>query len=263
MILSSYGAGFAQGRNFARTYRLDIGWQGGGFYSALNRAEALAVAADHVHSDDLICLLDSDIFLYGDLKLDIMPKRCAAPRNWHLAKEPFFASSNVNQSAGVDLGKLLAAIGCDAPFKPGGVNVFVTGEIAKQPKFVADCFRFAETLFLLGRVAGAKKIWLAEMPCFTLAMTANDIPWDLLEQKEFLVSDCDEPEIPAGTFYHYYSDPADFGRTAFRNSNWYKHAYREEDFLLADLTRFAAAATTDHEKYFFRLAQNAKDRLYA
>jgi hypothetical protein len=261
-ILSSYGAGFAQGRNFAHTHRLDVGWKGGSCYSALNRVEALAVAANQIHGDDLICLLDSDIFLYGDVKLDLMPQRCAAPRNWHIAEEPFFASSKVNQGAGVDLGKLLAAIGCDATFRPGGVNVFVTGEVAKQPKFVADCFRFAEALFLLGRVAGVEKIWLAEMPSFTLAMTANDIPWDLLEQKEFLVSDCDEAEIPTGTFYHYYSDPADFGRTAFRDSKWYKHAYREEDFLLTDLTQFAAAATTDHEKYFFRLAQRAKERLY-
>ena len=262
-IISIYEADYAQGANYDQSQRLDVWLNGGSYYSALNRIEALLVAAGHVDESDMICLLDSDIFLFGDINLDIMPKRCAAPRNWHIQTEPFFSSVAINQGRGVDLAKLLEAIGCDKTFKPGGVNVFVTSAVAKNGKFIADCFRFAQAIFLLGRVAGATNTWMAEMPCFTLAMTANGIAWDLLEQEEFLISSCQESAITAGTFYHYYSDPADFGKAAFLHSKWHKQAFSKDNFLLSDFRQFAADAKTDHEKYFFQLALNARERLYA
>ena len=262
-ILLRYETRFAEATNHAKTNRLDIGNNGGEYYAALNRVEALSAASRHVDDGDMICLTDSDIFFYRDLNVEIMPVRCAATKNWHVDTDLFFSSSDGNKGKGIYLGKMLEAIGCDRRFKPGAVNVFVTGEVAKNRKYIADCFRFAHAIFLLGRVAGAENVWMAEMPCFTLAMTANGIDYDLLERKEFLVSDCDEPSIPAGTIYHYYSDPADFGRTAFRGSKWFKQAYRHENFLRSDLGQFAADATTDHERYFFALAENARRRLYA
>ena len=230
-ILSRYGTAVASGRNHRRGDRIDIGCHSGVGYPAVNRVEALRVAADHVDAQDVICLIDSDTFLYGDLNRDIMPAGCAVPRNGHIASERFFSTVPANRGRGIDLDKLVEALGCESAFKPGGVNVFVSGEVAKNQKFIADCFRFAHAVYLLGRIAGAENVWMAEMPCFALAMTANGIAYELLERQELKVSDCTEETIPAGTIYHYYSDPADFGRTAFRDSRWYKHAYRHENFL--------------------------------
>jgi hypothetical protein len=260
-ILTSYDTEFARATNHASSRRIDIGWKGGDCHAALNRVEALSAAAATVRDEDLICLLDSDIFLFGDLNLDIMPKGCAAARNWHIETRPFFSTVDKNGGKGVDLYKLLEAIGCEQPFLPGGVNVFVAGKVARDAKFIADCYRFAHALFLLARAAGVEVAWMAEMPCFTLAMSANGIAYELLERKELIVSDCDEETIPYGTFYHYYSDPKDFGRTAFRNSKWHKQAYVSEDFLKTDFAPFAHKSATDHERYFFQLAKKARQRL--
>ena len=262
-ILTSYETEVAHGTNFANAYKIDVGRRGGECHSAFNRIEALSVAAAHVDEDDLICLLDSDIFLYGDLYIDALPTGCAVPSNWHIEKTPFFSTVDINQGKGVDLEKLLEALGCETPFKPGGVNVFITGHTAKNKKFLADCFRFAEALFLLGRIAGAELVWISEMPCFALSMTANGIAYDLIEDPRLLVSSCVEPSIPSGTLYHYYSDPGDFGRTAFLGSEWHKQAYHSKNFLRTDFTHFASNATTDHERYFFELAEKARQRLYA
>jgi len=261
-ILEAYGTKYARSTNHARTNKIDVGHEGGMAYAAANRVEALAVVAEQIDPAGMICLLDSDIFLYGGLQLDIMPTRCAVARNWHIESELFFSTVDKNDGKGVDLRKLLEAVGCDRPFAPGGVNVFVTAEVATNKKFIADCYRFAHALYLLGRVAGAEVAWMAEMPCFALAMTANGIDYDLLEQKEFLVSDCNEPSIPAGTFYHYYSDPKDIGRAAFKDSKWHKQAYHGRDFLNTDFDEFAGNATTEHEKYFFQLAAKARNRLH-
>jgi hypothetical protein len=265
-VLASYETKFAQATNHVEKHPLDVGSEADSHYSALNRIEALATAARHVGDDDMICLLDSDTFLYRELNLDLTPSRCAAPWNWHVDQAPFFASAPVNEGGGVDLRLLLEAIGCKAAFKPGGVNIFLTGAVAKNKKFIADCFRFAQVLFLLGRIAGLKKIWTAEMPSFALAMTANGIPYDLLQNQEFLVSACDERSIPPGTIYHYYSDPADFGRPPFLGSKWCKQSFRRRNFLRSDFRSYVADAAredaTDHEKYFFELAAKARKRLY-
>ena len=261
-ILDKYDTRFAQSTNHAKANRIDVGHNGGECYAALNRVQALSAVADKIDPSGMICLLDSDVFLYGGLQLDIMPMNCAMARNWHIEHEPFFSTVKKNDGKGVDLHKLLDAIGCKQQFKPGGVNVFVTGEVARNEKFIADCYRFAHALFLLGKAAGAGIAWMAEMPCFALAMTANGISYDLLERKEFLVSDCNEASIPPGTLYHYYSDPKDFGRAAFLDSQWHKQAYMDRDFLRSDFEQFASSATSDHERYFFHLAATARKRLY-
>ncbi len=261
-ILDSYETTYEEARNHAKLYRLDVGDENGEFYAAVNRVEALSVAAGLVDDGDMICLLDSDTFVYGDLNIEIMPKQCAAPRNWHIEQDLFFSTVDKNAGKGIDLRKILEAIGCDQEFEPGGVNVFVTGEVAKNRKFIADCFRFAHALYLLGRTAGAEVVWMAEMPCFALAMTANGIRYELLEQKEFRVSSSSETSIPFGTIYHYYNDLADSEHGAFRDSKWYKQAYRDENFLRTEIDKFSVEATTDHERYFFELATKARQRLY-
>lgn len=265
-MLAAYETKFTEARNFSKAHPLDAGSEAGSFHAALNRVEALSAASRYVDDDDIICLLDSDTFLYRDLNLDIMPQQCALPRNWHIDHEKFFSTTPGNDGKGINLRALLDAIGCDAEFKPGGVNVFVTGEVAKNTKFIADCFRFAQVLFLLGRIAGLKKIWIAEMPCFALALTANHIPYDLLENQEFLVPSCVEKSVPSGSIYHYYSDPADFGRAAFPGSKWHKQAYWQQNFLRSDYRPFLDAAVldgaTEHERYFFELAERARKRLY-
>ncbi|MCR9138470.1 MAG: PqqD family protein [Alphaproteobacteria bacterium] len=260
-IFDAYETDFDVATNHAQTNLIDVGNKGGECHAALNRVEALAVAGQTVGKSELIALLDSDIFLYGDLNLDIMPNGCAMPRNWHIEKDIFFSTVDINKGKGIDLHKLLDAMGCEQQFLPGGVNVFMTGEVAQNEKVIADCFRFAHALFLLARAADVELAWIAEMPCFALALTANNIKYELREEKELLVSDCDEESIPAGTLYHYYSDPGDFGRAAFRDSKWHKQAYRDVDFLRSDLRQLSKEARTDHERYFFQLAKAARDRL--
>ena len=264
LVLDRYDTDFTFATNHADTHLIDVGNNGGETHAALNKVEALSSAAAKVGNSDMICLLDTDIFLYGDLNLDILPAGCAMPRNWHIEKEVFFATVDENKGNGVDLRKLLDALGCKQEFQPGGVNIFVTGEVAKNRKFIADCFRFAHALFLLGRAAGVEVTWIADMPCFALAMTANGNASQLAAlAKEFLVSDCTEKSIPFGTLYHYYSDPADSGQAAFLGSKWHKQAYHTENFLRSDLTLYTEQAKTDHERYFFQLSKAAQDRLDA
>ena len=260
-ILDVYQTSHSLSTNHSQSHRIDVGHNGGQFYPAMNKVEALAVVAQTVLPSDMIFLLDSDMFLFGNLPFDIFPSVCAMPKNWHVGHEPFFASVAKNGGKGMDLKKLLETMGCDSPFLPGGVNIFVTGTVAQNPKFIADCFRFAHALYLLGRAAGAESTWIAEMPCFALAMTANGVSYEILDNKQFLVSDCNEDSIPDGTFYHYFSDPKDDNRAAFKDSNWCKQAYASEDFLRTDFDPYLAQASTAHEKYFFNLAARARSRL--
>jgi hypothetical protein len=147
-ILAGYETKFTEARNYAKGHPLDVGSEAGSLHAALNRVEALSAASRYVDDNDIICLLDSDTFLYRDLNLNIMPQQCALPRNWHIDHEKFFSTTPGNDGNGIKLRTLLDSIGCDdAEFKPGGVNVFVTGEVAKNVKLVADCFRFAQVLF--------------------------------------------------------------------------------------------------------------------
>ncbi|MEL6817520.1 MAG: PqqD family protein [Pseudomonadota bacterium] len=261
-ILDAYETDYVQATNHGAAHKIDVGFRGGEYHAAFNRVEALAEAGKLAGDAEVICLLDSDTFLYSNINFDIMPRGCAMPRNWHIEAETFFTSVDFNQGKGVHLPKLLEAIGCEHEFKPGGVNVFVTGEVAKSEKFIADCFRFGHTLFMLSRVAGASVNWISEMPVFALAMTANGVEYELLEKEELLVSSCDERALRPGTIYHYYSDPKDPpGRGAFHGSSWCKQDYRDHDVLQSELVKLAENSITDHERYFFQLAKAAKDRL--
>lgn len=259
-ILKTYGLAPLTGANYSKTDSFGFAFPGH-TYGPLNRVEALAVVADHVKRDDLICLLDTDIFLYRGINFDVMPKGNAMAKSWHIEKEIFFSS--VTDGAGVDLEALLNSFGCSGGYQGGGVNVFLKGSVLKQEKYIQDCFRFTQILYLLGRIAGIDNVWMSEMPCFSLALTANNIPYDLLDVKELAVSDGFEESIPPGTFYHYYSDPADPGGCgAFKDSKWNKQVYRQVNFLRTDFKQFIEDATSDHERYFFQLASQAKEKLY-
>ena len=100
-ILGSYDTQFAQARNHARSHPLDAGSSAGSHHGGLNKIQALSVASSYVGDDDIVCLLDSDTFLYRDLNPDIMPKRCALPWNWHVDQEKFFSTIPANNGAGV------------------------------------------------------------------------------------------------------------------------------------------------------------------
>lgn len=263
--LAAYQTEVATTTNYSKHRAVDIGHSQNEHYGPLNRIEALAVAASFVTDQDVICLIDCDIFLYRRLRPEILPNGCALPYNWHVAHEKFFSSIAANH-AGIDLQELLSILGCDREFKPGGVNIFVTGAVAKNEKFIADCFRFAQVLFLLGRIRGIELVWIAEMACFALSMTANGIEYSLTNIPELSVPSCDEPDIPEGSLYHYYSDPADFGRGGFHASPWFKQAYRRENFLRSDyrifLDRAQSGECSPHEAYFFELAEAARKRVY-
>lgn len=261
-ILETYGAEFVCTTNHGNANPAELGSERDRFYVAFNKIEALAMAGSHVDKSELIFLLDSDIFLYGELDLEIMPTGCALARNWHVEKDIFFTTVAANENRGVDLQKLLNSIGCRRDFPPGAVNIFVSGEVAKNQKFTGDCFRFAQAVLLLARIAGAPHWWLAEMPCYGLAFAANDVEHELLERKQLQVSHGNESKIAEGTFYHYYNDRNEgdeYG--AFYKSRWCKQDYKGSNFLELDMTEFIKNASSDHERYFFELAHAAKERL--
>ncbi len=260
-ILDTYQANYCSAANHAHGPVIDIGMDKGHCHRGMNKVEALAAVAEHVDEEDVIFLLDSDIFLFGHVDLDVMPTGNALPRNYHVSQEIFLTTAPKNGDNGIDLKKLLDSMGCDREFKPGGVNIFVTGAVAKNPKFIADCFRFAHAIILLGRAGGAEDTWIAEMPCYALALTVNGFEYELLESQQLLVSACSETSIPAGTFYHYYNNPVDGGQGGFYNSKWFKQKYHNSNFLETDMTGYIEQTSSDHEEYFFQLAQAAKDRL--
>ncbi|GEM_PF-1473584 len=230
-------------------------------YAPLNRIEALSVAARNVEDDDLVFLQDTDIFLYGGLDTAIFPRGNAMGDNWLIEKEPFF--SHRNGPGGVSLPGLLSALGVEQPFLPGGVSVFLTGEVLRRDDFKLpkDCFRFVHMVYLAGAIIGPSDTWISEMPCFALAATANGVEYELVDAKPFLV-DKDEVISP-GTFYHYYHDPRDRDGVdgAFHGSPWHKQAYFERDFLETDIGPLYEASRTDHERAFFELALRAQRRL--
>lgn len=261
-ILNSYPVTHSFAKNHALAPRIDLGGEGSSGYAALNRIEALRGAAVQVTSAKLICLLDCDMFLFGQIDPAIFPNCTALAWNSHVETSPFFTSEARNTTkAGINLNKLLEAIGCDVPMAQGAVVVMVERSLAQEEKFIADCFRFAEAVYLLARAAGVEVAWIAEMPCFAMALANAGVEPELLSRPEFLVPRCDEVEITQGSFYHYYSDPIDAGITGFAGSDWSKQLFRETDMLHSDLQGFLQAATTKHERRFFQLAQAALARI--
>ncbi|MCP4397980.1 MAG: hypothetical protein GY801_11880 [bacterium] len=229
-------------------------------YVAINRIQALRAVAEFVGPDDLICLLETDIFLYKDLNFHVIPTTNVLAKNWIIQQELFFTSHQ--EPKGVNLSKLLEAMGCPHPFQPGGVTLFLTGATIQNQKFIRDCFRFAQILFLMGKMITVHKVWVAEMPCFALALTMNGIPYDIIDEPEFSTTNIADHRIQPGTFYHYYHDLMDGGDGAFYQSQWYKQLFRSKNFLEEDISHWASQATSHHEKYFFELAHKARRRLH-
>jgi hypothetical protein len=260
-MFERYGITYFTSVNHPAHEKMDFAG-GGDHYVPLNRIEALRVVAPHVRDDDLVFLMDTDNFLYRELDLSVFPTGNALHANGIIAQEPFFGQGR--DSAGVDLQKLLEAVGCPNQFGPGGVAVFLTGRTLKNEKVVADCFRFTQVVYLLGRIAGlsTRTAWISEMPSFALSLTANGVAYEVIDGESFMV---DKPQsVRGGTFYHYYGDLKDTSlEGAFYDSDWHKQLYFHVDFLNVDLEGQFRAAVTPHEQYFFELAKRAHRRLSA
>jgi len=259
-VLDAYGVRALTGRDLPRDHPIDFAGAAEP-YPPLNRIEALAVVREHVADDEVVCLLDTDNFLYREIDLAAFPEGDAVCANALIAMPRFFATPEGHPGV-VDLPALLRSIGAEQPFRPGGVTVFMTGATLRAPKLVADCFRFTQALYLLGRIGGVEKIWHAEMPSFALALTANGVPYQVVDEggSRFVVEK--RAALQPGAFYHYYADLADGGVDgAFVHSRWCKQAHRDGDLLATDLDALEAAASSDHERFFFQLARRARLRL--
>ena len=252
-ILSTYGVRHFSAVNHPRSEKIDFAGGGKG-YLALNKITALDAVAAHVAADDLICLMDTDIFLYGDFNPDAIPSGNALADNWLINKPLFYSNSTLSE--GVNLRKLLDSLGFETEWKGGGVTIFLTGETLQNRAFVRDCYRFAQVLYLLGRIKKVNENHLAEMPCYALALTAHDIGYEITNCPEFFTGNIKEREIPEGTFYHYYG-----GRGAFMGSPWAKNHFHDRNMLEADIGKFEKLAQSKHEKYFFALVRRARARL--
>lgn len=257
-IFDTYQVRYVTGSDHPSNENMDFA-DGGDRYVPINRIEALNVIADHIDEDDMVCLMETDIFLYRELNPSLFPQHNALTPNWLIAEDRFFTERP--PSKGVHLPTLLASLGCPNGFKPGGVLVFLTGRTVKNKKFIQDCFRFTQVLYLLGKIVEVPKTWPAEMPCFALALTANGIDYDLIDVPEFVLHHPWEESIAPGSLYHYYHDLNDGGDGAFHGSQWYKQLFHHIDFLNTDMDDFYDAAQTDHERYFFELAKQAQQRL--
>ncbi len=258
-VFESYGITYFTGVNHPANEAMDFA-DGGRGYVPINRIEALRVVAPHVRDDDLVFLLDTDNFLYRELDLSIFPRGNALHANELIGHNPFF--THHHGAAGVDLQKLLESLGCPHRLGRGGVAVFLTGRTVRNTKFVEDCFRFTQVVYLLGKIAGlqARTIWIAEMPSFALSLTANNIAYEVIDSESFMLDKA--PTVPAGTFYHYYADLKDSSVDgAFYDSEWHKQRYYYSDFLKTNLDEQSRAAVTPLEQYFFELAKRARRRL--
>jgi len=264
-ILDIYGVQHFTGDNHADNHDMDIAG-GGDRYVPVNRVEALNIISKHVDPEDIVCLMDTDIFLYGNLQPDLFPRHNAMASNWIIAQERFFQFST-QDTRGLALPKLLEALGVEAEFKPGGVTVFLTGETLQQNdrKVIRDCFRFLQILYLAGKILELPDhgIWVAEMACFAMAMYPNGIDYELLEIEQFAVQEQHADELPDGTFFHYYTDINDIGSNGpFFESQWHKQLFNQQNFLKADIDSFLDVAKGKAEVRFMTLAKQARDRLY-
>ena len=246
----------------------DIDFAGGGDnYVPINRVEALSVIARHVAAEDVVCLMDTDIFLYGQLQEDLFPTGNALASNWIIAQEKFMGFST-HDKVGLSLPKLLEALGVESEFKPGGVMVFMTGETLQRNdyKVVQDCFRFLQIIYLCAKILDLPHhgAWVAEMACFAMALYPSGMDYELLEIDQFSILDQSADELPEGSFFHYYTDLNDAvdHPGPFRDSLWHKQLFRDRDFLQCDIESFAQDASGSAEKRFMKLALKARERLY-
>jgi hypothetical protein len=262
-LLDVYSVRHVTATNHRHSHAIDF-TEGMHGYVALNRVEALKAIGAVVEPDDVVCLMDADTFLYGDLQVDLFPRGNAMAANWIVGQEKFFSFSANGADKGVDLQKLLASLGCTTPLKRGGVTVFLTGTTVANRKVIQDCFRFAQILYLLGKVADLPPhgVWIAEMACFAMALTPNGIDYDLLDIPQFSVQEPQTETVLPGSFFHYYADPNDGGPGPFFNSHWNKQLFTDRNFLFEDLDSFLASASSDPEKRFLELGRRARRRLY-
>lgn len=264
-ILDTYGVQHHTGESHADNHHIDFAG-GGDRYVPMNRVEALNVISHHVAPDDLVCLMDSDIFLYGDLQPEIFPRHNAMASNWIISQEKYFQFSTGDER-GLQLPKLLEAMGCEQEFKPGGVTVFLTGDTLQKNdrKFIRDCFRFLQIHYLAAKILDMPDhgVWVAEMACFAMAMYPNGIDYELLEIEQFAVQEQYADELPDGTFYHYYTDLNDEGSQGpFLGSQWHKQLFTDRNFLKSNIDSFLEVARGKAEIRFMTLAKQARDRLY-
>ena len=257
-VLDTYGARCFTGVNHPRDQNMDFA-SGRDVYVPLNRIEALRVVGEHLGADDLVCLIETDVFLYGDLDPRVFPQGNALFDNWIVREKLFFGYGS--EKVGVRLPLLLEAMGCKTPFKGGGVTIFLDAATLRNEKVVQDAFRFTQVLYLLGAVLDVKR-WTAEMPAVALSLTVNGIDYEVIRTPEFTTQNADQEKIPTGSLYHYYVDFRQHGRGAFPGSQWYKHRYLFENFLLHDFAPYRRETATDHEKAFFDLAEGTRRRAW-
>jgi hypothetical protein len=168
-----------------------------------------------------------------------------------------------SEEHGIDLQKILQALGCDKELKRGAVTVFMTGATISNEKIIQDCFRFAQIIYLLGKTAALpdKSLWMSEMACFAMALTANGIDYDLLDVPQFAVPEPQQATVAEGSFFHYYCDINDDHGGPFFGSEWHKQLFRTRDFLAENLDSFRRSAQSEVERRFLDLATAARKRL--
>ena len=259
-LIAVYGVRALTGENHAHSHEIDFSAHRGG-YAALNRVEALKAIAPHVEPEDVVCLMDTDLFLYGDLRPDLFPAGNAMAWNDIISDGLFLSRGSAEQ--GIDLQKVLGALGCQRELKRGGVTVFMTGATVGNDKVIGDCFRFAQIIYLMGKAAGLPEpnLWMAEMACFAMALTANGIDYELLDEPRFAVPEPQQATSPPGSFFHYYADINDGLGGPFLDSHWNKQMFVERNFLAEDVESFRKGARSDVERCFFELSLAARRRL--
>ena len=262
-IVDTYEVNLLTGESLGDLHSIDFA-DGGERYVPLNRVEALAVLAEHVPPEDVVCLMDTDLYLVGDLQEHLFPTGNAMAKNWIISQEKYFQFSVENEARGVSIPKLLEALGCDQEFKPGGVTVFLSGQTLHNRKVIKDCFRFLQVLYLLGKIGNFPEhgVWVSEMACFALALVPNGVEMELLETPQFSVQEPGVDSVPEGSFFHYYMDVNDNGDGPFPESQWHKQLYRDRNLLLEDLDSFLDNSRSQVERRFFEVAAAAKARLY-
>lgn len=260
-LIEVYGVRVITGDNHAHSHEIDFSASQGG-YVALNRVEALRAIAAFVAPDDIVCLMDTDVFLYGEMQVDLFPTGNAMASN-NIINDTLFMGLG-SEKYGVDLQKLLSALGCDRTLKRGGVTVFMTGATVSNEKVIQDCFRFAQIVYLLGKAAGLPdgNVWMAEMACFAMALTANDIDYDLLDTPQFAVPAPQQSAVSEGSFFHYFADINDKPGGPFVGSEWSKQLFYDRNFLAENIESFRRGAKSDVERRFLDLSIAAKRRLH-
>jgi len=259
-LIEIYGVRAVTGVNHAHSHKIDFSAHSGG-YVALNRVEALKVVAAYVAPEDVVCLMDTDLFLYGEMRADLFPTGNAMAANEIIDDRLFLGRGS--EEHGIDLQKLLGSLGCQAELKRGGVTVFMTGATVSNEKVIKDCFRFAQIIYLLGKAAGLPdaNLWMAEMACFAMALTANGIDYDLLDVPQFAVPEPQRSTLPTGSFFHYYCDINDGFGGPFFGSEWNKQLFLNRDFLAENLESFRKGAQSEVERCFLDLSIAARRRL--